>query len=101
MEAQKKVVISYQEMSSANKLRDFSDEAGALSEGSFGANDIADARGEDAQVPIKNKSNELGTGTKPRDDDPLSALLVKASNQRVSKNKSHCGEPKQRSYTGD
>merc|ERR1719469_1405788 len=38
------------------------------------------------------KSKVLGFGV---DDDPLGSLLAKACNQRISKNKSHCGESKQ------
>ena len=89
------MVTSYKEISSAYKRRDLSEEAGPLSKGSFGANELAEARGEDDQGLMRFKSNDLGFGVNLNQYDPLGSLLAKACSQRLSKNKSHCGEPKQ------
>mmetsp|Transcript_6628 Transcript_6628/g.7914 ORF Transcript_6628/g.7914 Transcript_6628/m.7914 type:complete len:207 (-) Transcript_6628:93-713(-) len=86
------MVISRKEMmrsSSACKLRDFSDEAGPLSEGSFGANEAADER---LRYPgqtltskgIKSSDEVEKLKNVSSDSDPLGAIL----NQKFSKNKS-------------
>ena len=93
------MVISYQEVSNY-KLRDFSEEAGPLSEGSFGANEAPeeghqlrrDSRLEGV-VPSGIKSSDQVDKVKKQaegsnDSDPLGSLLDDQPRHKLTKNKS-------------